>query len=78
MAVSNTFVYFYPELQAKEQDSQENDVFFFQLDGNLNCRPYLLSNGKNAPGCLGYVGDYTAKSCGDYNKSLTTIRIPIN
>ena len=31
-----------------------------------------LSNEKRAPGCLGYIGDYTTQLCGDYNKPLTT------
>ena len=33
------------------------------------CNPQL-SNEKRAPGCLGYIGDYTAQLCGDYNKPL--------
>ena len=29
-----------------------------------------LSNAKRAPGCLGYIGDYTTQLCGDYNKPM--------
>ena len=29
-----------------------------------------MSNEKRAPGCLGYIGDYTAQLFKDYNKPL--------
>ena len=35
-----------------------------------------LSNEKRAPGCLGFIGDYTIQLYGDYKKK-TIIRIPI-
>ena len=29
-----------------------------------------MSNEKRVPGCLGYIGDYAAQLCGDYNEPL--------
>ena len=32
--------------------------------------PDVMSAMKKKPGCLGYIGDYTASYIGDYNKPL--------
>ena len=58
--------------------------FFLAISGNYENFPWPmakfskmgrtasphLSNEKNAPGCLLYIGDSTTQFCGDYNKPL--------
>ena len=34
----------------------------------VNPSGFQVSNEKRAPGCLGYIGDYTAQLCGEYNE----------
>ena len=46
-------------------------LFFLDFEGDFNPHicPIQMSNEKN-PGCLGYIGDFTAQLYGDYHKPL--------